>query len=92
MIALTTEWVLSKLSGHHHTTLPELAECALNEGCATYDIRGVENTKFLYEFLESLLCDTRKNGHTTVHYGGKTTYALNWTSPDYDKETDSIRT
>ena len=90
MEKLTIEWILSKLGGFTDTTIQMIAEAAINEGLSPPDIRGNENTKFLYEHLETLLSKTRKLGYTTRTWGSKVTIELNVFSPDYDKETDSI--
>ena len=90
MKKLTIEWILSKLGGYTDTTIQMLAEAAINEGLSPPDIRGVQNTKFLYEHLETLLGETRKLRYTTRTWGSKVIIQLNVFSPQYDKETDSI--
>ena len=90
MEKLTIEWILSKLGGFTDTTIQMIAEAAINEGLSPPDIRGNENTQFLYKHLETLLGETRKLGYTTRTWGNKVTIELNVFSPNYDKKTDSI--
>ena len=90
MEKLTIEWILSKLGGYTDTTIQMLAEAAINERLSPPDIRGNENTKFLYEHLETLLSESRNLGYTTRTWGSKVTIELNVFSPHYDKKTDSI--